>query len=374
MTDPSSPIAVRHYCPGGREHGGGIGRLVGYVADAAAGRGTRHAVCDTRGPRWSPSSLLRLGAAAGVMVWDRAIAPERVHHIHVAGRGSTLRKLLLCRVARAIGCRHVLHLHDYDYAADYARRPAWAKRAIQRMFQGADQVIVLGQRDWHLATSMLAVDPERVTLLQNCVPDPGPRTGTASNPPLILFLGRLSSRKGVPDLLAALARPAMASLAWSAVLAGDGPVEEFRAEAAALGLSGRVTMPGWLGEDDVRRLCAAADILVLPSQAEGLAMAVVEGLAHGIAVVTTRVGAHEEVITDGMNGLFVPVGAPDALAEAMAGLIATPERRGELARHGRETFLERFSMGTYLSRLQPVYDAATEPVADLRPSPERGRA
>ena len=39
-------------------------------------------------------------------------------------------------------------------------------------------------------------------------------------------------------------------------------------------------------------------------------MAVVEGLAHGIAVVTTRVGAHEEVITDGMNGLFVPVGDP----------------------------------------------------------------
>ena len=183
MTDPSSPIAVRHYCPGGREHGGGIGRLVGYVADAAAGRGTRHAVCDTRGPRWSPSSLLRLGAAAGVMVWDRAIAPERVHHIHVAGRGSTLRKLLLCRVARAIGCRHVLHLHDYDYAADYARRPAWAKRAIQRMFQGADQVIVLGQRDWHLATSMLAVDPERVTLLQNCVPDPGPRTGNGLQSP-----------------------------------------------------------------------------------------------------------------------------------------------------------------------------------------------
>ena len=58
----------------------------------------------------------------------------------------------------------------------------------------------------------------------------------------------------------------------------------------------------------------------------------------------------------------------------MAGLIATPERRGELARRGRETFLERFSMGTYLSRLQPVYDAATESVADLRPSPERGRA
>ncbi len=248
------------------------------------------------------------------------------------------------------------------------------KRAIQRMFQGADQVIVLGQRDWQLATDLLAVDPKRVAVLQNCVPDPGPRREKGSSPPLILFLGRLSARKGVPELLTALAHPAMQALEWSAVLAGDGPLEEYAAQAAGLGLSDRVRMPGWLGQDEVRSLCATADILVLPSRAEGLAMAVVEGLANGIAVVTTRVGAHEEVITDGLNGLFVPVGDPDALAEAMAGLIVDPDRRAALASRGRTTFLDRFDMAAYMSRLQPVYDQATEAVPALRPTAEGGAA
>jgi glycosyltransferase involved in cell wall biosynthesis len=268
----------------------------------------------------------------------------------------------------------VLHLHDYDYGADYARRPAWMKRAVQRMFQGADQVVVLGQRDYQLATALLASDPKRVTILSNCVPDPGPRPEPGSKPPLILFLGRLSARKGVPELLTALAHPAMQALEWSAVLAGDGPLEEYAAQAAEMGLSGRVRMPGWLGQDDVRKLCAGADILVLPSRAEGLAMAVIEGLANGIAVVTTRVGAHEEVITDGLNGLFVPVGDPDALALAIAGLIADPARKSALASRGRETFLERFDMADYMSRLQPVYDRASEALPTLRPTAEGERA
>ena len=88
-----------------------------------------------------------------------------------------------------------------------------------------------------------------------------------------------------------------------------------------MALSNLVEMPGWLDADEARALCARADILVLPSYAEGMAMAVIEGLAHGLAVVTTRVGAHEEAISDGETGIFVPVGDKDALAAALAKLV-----------------------------------------------------
>lgn len=358
----SNPAAcgqlVSHYCPGGREAGGGIGRLVGYVVDAAPGGLASQRIVDTRGPRWHPpSSTMRLVFALGAMARDRLREPERIHHIHIAGRGSTLRKLALAGAARLIGCRHVLHLHDYDYAADLAARPPWLKRQVGTMFRGADHVIVLGARDRQTVCGCLGADPARVSVLHNCVPDPGPAAGRDLEMPTILFLGQLGPRKGVPELLTALSSDRMRLLRWRAVLAGDGPVEEYRAEAKALELSDRVHFTGWLGAEQTRQLRAAADILVLPSHAEGLAMAVLEGLASGLAVVTTRVGAHEEAIVDGKTGAFVPVGDPEALAATLAGLVVDPAERQRLGEGGRRAYCQRFAIGGYVARLGALYQS-----------------
>lgn len=348
---------VRHYVSGGRERGGGIGRLVGNIVDAAAAEGVEHLVADTRGPRWSvPGSPLRLSAALATLSSDRLAAPGRIQHIHIAGRGSTARKLVLTSAARAIGAPYILHLHDYDYADDFTRRSPRLQAAIRGMFAAAERVIVLGQRDAGTITGMLGVPEDRVEVMHNCVLDPGAAiTRLPQAAPNIVFLGQLSERKGVPELLQALASPILSGLQWRAVLAGDGPVERYRAEADALGLAKRVSMPGWLGEGETRALCASADILVLPSHSEGMAMAVIEGLAHGLAVVTTRVGAHEEAITDGLTGRFVPVGNVPALAEALARLVSGPAERACLGQQGRALFLSRFSMSVYMRRLDDVY-------------------
>ncbi|MBB4190474.1 glycosyltransferase involved in cell wall biosynthesis [Rhizobium aethiopicum] len=356
----NAAATVRHYVPGGRENGGGIGRMVGYISSTAKEAGETHLVTDTRGPRWSlVTSPMRMLSAILMMAKDRIIAPARIHHIHIAGRGSTTRKLILTEAARLLGCSHILHLHDYDYASDFAARSPRQQMLIRRMFQHADQVVALGQRDRVTLTTLLGVDERRVAVIRNCVPDPGARSVHVGKMPLIVFLGRLSERKGVGELLLALSHPIMKALQWRAVLAGDGPVEDYRRQAAALGLSDLVKMPGWLGADEAQALCARADILVLPSHAEGLAMAVVEGLAHGLAVVTTRVGAHGEVISDGETGIFVPVGDKDALAAALAKLVSDPEIRNRLSAKARAHYLNQFSMKAYMRSLEKLYDAVS---------------
>ena len=360
-------ITARHYLAGGRENGGGIGRLVGYLVDAAAAEGARHAVTDTRGPRVSLRSAGRLAASLAAMARERLRAPERIHHVHVAGRGSTVRKLVLCAAARTLGCTHVLHLHDFDYASDFTRRPRWQQALVRRMFQRASCVVVLGRRDRETATGLLGVDAARLSVLRNCVPDPGPRCAPDHAVPRIIFLGQLGTRKGVPELLAALASPAMSSRPWNATLAGDGPVEDFRRTADALGLSGRVVMPGWIGEPEARRLCAGADILVLPSHQEGMAMAVLEGLAHGLVVITTAVGAHDEAITDGETGVFVPVGDAAALAAALARLLDDPAERKRLSAAARARYLVEFSMASYLGAIRSLY-AGLDGVRDAGPA------
>lgn len=354
-------IDSRHYLPGGRENGGGIGRLVGYIVDEVSTKGGSQFIVDTRGPKLSlVESPFRLLIAILILLRDRVFAHGRLQHIHVAGRGSTIRKLVLTAVARAIGSLYILHLHDPEYADDVARRPAVLRDAIGRMFRGADAVVVLGTRDREVMERLLEVDPRRIAVLHNAVPDPKPTLSFGRSPEApvrILFLGRLSERKGVPELLDALASERMRNLAWRAVLAGDGPVETFRQRACARGIGDRVAMPGWVGEAEVRALCAQSEILVLPSHAEAMAMAVLEGMASALTVVTTRVGAHEEVLTHDDTGVFVPVGDPLALADALVALILDPARRKRLARRAREHFVERLSIAAYAERLERVYAA-----------------
>jgi len=171
----------------------------------------------------------------------------------------------------------------------------------------------------------------------------------------LLFLGYLSARKGVPELLQALASLPSRTRYWRATLAGGGPVDEFRKRAEKLGILDKVSFPGWVDEAGVRALCGQADVLVLPSHAEGLAMSILEGMSHGLAVIATPVGAHSEVIEPENSGLFVPPGDVPTLAGALARVIDDESLRQRLGRGGRERFLADFDARLYASRLTNLH-------------------
>jgi glycosyltransferase involved in cell wall biosynthesis len=307
------------------------------------------------------------------MLAARFLAASSIAHINITGRGSTIRKIVLATVARCIGLPYLLHVHDYDYAEDFRRRGRTMQRVIAGIFKSAASVVVLGERDRAQLSSLFELPSERVTVLHNAVPDPGFRldkTRGPGDPCELLFLGRLSARKGVPELLQALASPSLASRQWRATLAGGGPVEEFRELAERPGILERVCFPGWVDEAGVQTLIAKADILVLPSHGEGLAMAVLEGMSHGLAVIATPVGAHPEVIERGVSGLLVAPGDVPALAESIALLIDDGDLRRRLGLGARNRFVEKFEVRAYADRLARIHanllsrpQGAQEPVA-----------
>jgi glycosyltransferase involved in cell wall biosynthesis len=356
-------------CPGGLERGGGIGRQMGYFLSALpqTAETPAYRIIDTRGPwflgsaRWRiPLSALYLVAAALRIAWTGIARRPSLIHANITGRGSTLRKLALTAVARAVMLPYVLHVHDYDYAADVRARGGVMRRLVRGMFAAAEQTIVLGAEAERALRAALALPEARILVLPNAVPDPNPASleggrVSAASPVHLVFLGYLSVRKGVPELLEALASPALAALSWRATLAGGGPVEEFRAKAAALGLGNRVAFPGWIDQPAARTLCAEADILVLPSHAEGLAMSVLEGLAHGLAVVATPVGAHAEVIEPGRSGLLTPPGDVAALGAALTRVVSDKALRERLRVGARQRFLERFDVRPYAARLARLH-------------------
>lgn len=358
------------FCSGGLENGGGIGRMVGYMRAAWQARAGSPPieVVDTRGPARSPLMPFYFGGALARLLGE-GIGGRGLVHVHLAGRGSTLRKVLIVGLARLLRLPIVLHLHDYDYGAFYASLPALLRRPVHGMFAAAGAVVVLGERDRGVVTDLFKVPSDRVFVVPNAAPRP-PRPpleraapegeafdGAASVE--FLFLGALSRRKGVHDLLQAFAPLASSPVPWRAALAGGGPEEDaFRAQARALGLSDRVAFPGWLPEAEARALLSRADVLVLPSYAEGLAMSVLEAMSFGVCIVCTPVGALGETVEDERSALMVAPGDVEGLTAALHRVLEQPDLRRRLGGGARDRFEAGFDAAAYPDRIAPAYARA----------------
>jgi len=344
--------------PGGLEHSGGIGRVMGYLLDAWAGQADapRTRVIDTRGAghiALAPLSFARALAQIGDAAFSGRV---RRIHINLSSHGSTARKLVVAGLARLMGVKYLIHVHGSRFDVFVDGLPAVGKRMVRAMLEKAEVVVVLGDYWREFVVGRLGVSPDKVRVIFNCVPLPERLAeGSTDGVPHILFLGRLGERKGVPELLKALAHPAMQALPWRATLAGDGEVDRFRAEAQRLGLGSRVDFPGWVDRAAVQALLHSADVVTLPSYKEGLPMSVIEGLANRIAVVATPAGATAEIIADGETGLLVPPGDADALALSLARVVADPALRRRLAQAGHDTFLEVMEASAIARRMTTLY-------------------
>lgn len=306
----------------------------------------------TRGPGHIALAPLYFIASIARLV---ALRPDLLH-VNLSSSGSTLRKVILCRVARLLGIPYVIHLHGSRFRQFYEAAGRFSRVEIRAMFRGAESVLVLG-RVWQqfLAAHMPDI-ADRLHILPNASRRPLLPSSRTAGTTKILFLGEIGPRKGVPILLQALS--GLRDLNdWTAIIAGTGELAPTRQEIARLGLEDRVTLPGWLGPDQVDALLASADMLVLPSTDENLPMSIIEAMGQGVAVVATPVGAVEDIIRHGETGLLVPPGDPAALTAALRRLLTDPQLRLRLGRAARSFHTANLEIGPYLARLVSLWSA-----------------
>ena len=181
--------------------------------------------------------------------------------------------------------------------------------------------------------------------------------GLAPDAPLILFAGRLAEQKGVDTLISALdllqhVRPEVRSL-----IVGEGPLRgrlEETARAFRL-LEGRKV--SFLGHrEDVPRLLAASDLLVLPSLYEGLPNVVLEAMRFRKPVVATAAPGTTEVVEDGVTGLLVPLRDPPELARAIRRVFDEPDLARRLGEAGRARVEAEFGAGLMIARFAALYE------------------
>ncbi len=139
----------------------------------------------------------------------------------------------------------------------------------------------------------------------------------------LVSVGRFNPQKNFVLLAEALAE--ISDLDWRLTMIGDGA--EMSAVKSALaqgGIAGRVSLPGWIAAPQVEAILRDADVFLIPSSAEGLPMAALEAIQHGLAIVGSDIGGLWDVIDDGANGLRVPPNDRTALAEKLRALLTDP--------------------------------------------------
>ena len=313
----------------------------------------------SRGPGHVALSPLFMIGLCLRMAFERLFGRVDVVHINLASRGSSYRKMVIATCARLLGIPYVLHLHGAEYREFWDALSPTISRRVTRMFEDAAHVIVLGRVWRDFIVNRVPAVGSRISVVPNATGVPAlPHVG-GGDKVHVLFLGRIGDRKGVPQLGAALLR--MKSLpGWRATIAGDGAVEAARERAAELGLSDRVVIPGWAGPEDVAALLAHSDVLVLPSFAENLPVSIIEGMAAGLAIVATPVGAVEDIVTDEETGLLVQPGDVDALTNALTRLVVDEPLRTRLGKAAMAVHRERLNVPHFAASIGNIWRAAAK--------------
>lgn len=278
-------------------------------------------------------------------------------HLNTASRGSTVRSFVLSCVARIFRVPYLVHLHGGGYPTYYAKSNGLVRFAIRRLFKQARIVIALTPSWKAFIQESLRVNPQKVSVVSNGVP--GPKAETFREPaqhPVFVYVGRLTSAKGVPDLLRAFARLTEENVEAELLLVGS---ECDDATAALLEASPpHVSVLGWLANDDVVELVRSSWALVLPSHYENLPLTPLEAMSVKTAVIATRVGGVPDIVEHGVNGYLVDVGDTEGIRLAMEGICADRELALVMGEAGFQKWMSRYSSTAMSRNLAGVWRAA----------------
>ena len=186
----------------------------------------------------------------------------------------------------------------------------------------------------------------------------------SGSPMRLLFVGRLVYYKGIEVLLDALEQIENCTL----TVVGEGPLGEMVERRCEGELSGRVTWLRGVDDDALRLVYADHDVFVLPSvsRAEAFGLAMAEGMANGLAVVSTRLQTGTDWVNEhGASGLVVEPGSVSQLTAALRELQADPELRQRLASGARTRALTHMSFTHHADAIEAIYCRASGIAPDL---------
>lgn len=247
-------------------------------------------------------------------------------HLHMAERGSVYRKGMILLVAKSAGCKTLIHMHAGPFLTWYERQSYNKKRIIKHILNSADKVLVLGQF-WKDQLNLLP--KEKIQVLYNGVHCPKSNFYN-KNSTNIIYMGMMYREKGIYDFLSAIKEiDSKLEQSIKIQLYGidlEGNIQE---TIHQLALEERVFLCGWINKEEQESVYKKAMMCVLPSYFEGLSMTIIEAMAYGIPVITTKISTMPEIL--GSSNELIEPGNITQLANKILEYATHPCQRSSLS-------------------------------------------
>jgi glycosyltransferase involved in cell wall biosynthesis len=288
-------------------------------------------------------------------VWSRGRGHDVVHiNSALAPSVTVLRAGLLALAGRLAGCAVVMHAHGGNIETYMT---STRTRLVMRLAMMPASVVVACWTAGHDALAS-ALGRRRVTLVLNGVDVERFEVPTERphHPPRILYVGLLTPRKGVLDLIHASNELRDEGIEHELRLLGGTPDEgPAAAEPVLEAAHASANLLGTRTPDEMPQEYASADVFCLPSWWEAMPLSVLEAMAAGMPVVATDVGEVGKIVLDGATGLVVPPECPERLADALRTVLVDRLGAQEMGQEGRRRAQAHFSSRSTSDQIDAVY-------------------
>lgn len=283
----------------------------------------------------------------------RSWKPDVIHAHFAVPTGA-----LAMPVGRLLGIPYMLTAHLGDVPGGVPEQTEHLFRLVnpvaRRIWSGAARTTAVSSHVATLANRAYQITPD--IILNGVKRSSLPLDFSEKATPRILMLGRLSVQKNPLLALEALAQ--IKDLPWSFEIIGEGPLgSAAREKATELGIMDRIAWRGWLSADEVSQSLLQTDILLMTSLHEGLPMAAVEALQHGVAIVGSRIPGLVDVISEGKNGTFCELTA-ESFTQSLRRLLEDRPFLTKL-RHGSLEKSAEFDLDRQVDTYEKVLREAT---------------
>jgi glycosyltransferase involved in cell wall biosynthesis len=314
------------------------------------------------------SKILHMFSVIARIIYHRFADGAKILYYPPAGpdRVPVFRDLIILLATRWLFKKTVFHLHAGGGSTLYDRMPAWQRWFFRRAYFGADAVIRLSELTPEDGKRLKA---KHEYVIPYGIDDPCPGLTVSESAPFnvqdtqlrILFVGVLRESKGLLVLIEACGMLAARGVPFQLEIMGQWQSDEIKARAnrriEELNLSTHLRFLGLQVGEEKFRAFRRANVFCFPSffNSEAFPVVLLEALACGLPVVSTRWRGIPSIVDEDECGLLVEPHDEQAVADALASLAADPGLRTQMGAASRERFEREFIVSTHLRRMSGVF-------------------